>query len=223
MGSIVWQLNDCWPVTSWAVVDGAGRRKPAWYALRRAYHPRLVSFQVRDAAVVLVAVNDAGEPWHGHVRLRRAGFDGAELATAEIDLRVAARSVTTTPLPAALLDVADASREVLVADVDGSRATRLFAEDFDLAYDPAAVTAEAVPIPDGYAITVTAAAFARDVTVLADRVAPDAVVDEMLVDLLAGESRTFTVRTGAAVDPAAFTAPQVLRSANALSAPARSR
>jgi beta-mannosidase len=131
--------------------------------------------------------------------------------------------VTTVTLPAALLEVADAGREVLVADVDGIRATRLFAEDFDLAYDPAAVTAEAVRTPDGYAITVTASAFARDVTVLADRVAPDAVVDDMLVDLLAGESRTFTVRTAAAVDPAAFIVPQVLRSANSLSTPARTR
>src|ERR1041384_6436219 len=43
MGSVLWQLNDCWPVTSWAVVDGAGRLKPAWYALRRAYAPRLLT------------------------------------------------------------------------------------------------------------------------------------------------------------------------------------
>ena len=216
MGSVLWQLNDCWPGTSWAVVDGAGRRKPAWYALRRAYQPRLVTFQVRDEAVVLVAVNDTGEPWDGRVRLRRAGFDGADLATAELDIHVPVRSVTTTPLPEALLDVADRTREVLVADVDGSRATRLFAEDFDLAYDPAAVTAEVAPVPDGYAITVTASTFARDVTVLADRVAPDAEADDMLVDLLAGESRTFTVRTRTAADPAAFTAPEVLRSANSL-------
>ena len=36
-GSIVWQLNDCWPVTSWAAVDGDGRAKPLLYALRQAY------------------------------------------------------------------------------------------------------------------------------------------------------------------------------------------
>jgi beta-mannosidase len=223
MGSVLWQLNDCWPVTSWAVVDGAGRRKPAWYAVRDAYRPRLVTFQPRDAGVALVAVNDTDEAWDSRIRLRRTGFDGAELAAAEIGLRVEARSVTTVPLAPALLDVADVSREVLVADVDGLRATRLFAEDFDLAYDPAPVTAEVVSTPDGYAITVTATAFARDVTVLADRVAPDALVDDMLVDLLPGESRTIGVRTGAAVNPAAFTAPEVLRSANSLTAPARAR
>jgi beta-mannosidase len=40
MGAIMWQLNDCWPVTSWAAVDGGGRRKPLWYAMRRAVGDR---------------------------------------------------------------------------------------------------------------------------------------------------------------------------------------
>jgi beta-mannosidase len=38
----------------------------------------------------------------------------------------------------------------------------------------------------------------------------------MLVDLLPGESHTFTVTTTASVDPAAFTAAPVLRSVNDL-------
>ena len=38
-GRVVWQLNDCWPVTSWAAVDGDGRRKPLWYALRARATP----------------------------------------------------------------------------------------------------------------------------------------------------------------------------------------
>ena len=36
-GAIVWQLNDCWPVTSWAAIDFEERPKPLWYALRRAF------------------------------------------------------------------------------------------------------------------------------------------------------------------------------------------
>ena len=52
--------------------------------------------------------------------------------------------------------------------------------------------------------------------VLADRVAPDAEVDDMLVDLLPGESHTFLVRTAAEVDPAEFTREPVLRSAASL-------
>src|SRR5699024_6229275 len=32
-GALVWQLNDCWPVISWAAVDSGERLKPLWYAL----------------------------------------------------------------------------------------------------------------------------------------------------------------------------------------------
>ncbi|KAK4177243.1 glycoside hydrolase superfamily [Triangularia setosa] len=38
-GVLVWQLNDCWPTISWAVVDYYGVKKPAWYAIKRALAP----------------------------------------------------------------------------------------------------------------------------------------------------------------------------------------
>ncbi|GAA4975605.1 glycoside hydrolase family 2 protein [Actinoplanes utahensis] len=221
MGSILWQLNDCWPVTSWAVVDGAGRLKPAWYALRAAYAPRVLTFQKRGDRTVLAAINDSDQPWRGSVRLRRVCFDGTGLAAGGIDVDVPARSVVLFDLDPELLAVAQPDREVLVADLGGQRATHLFAEDFDLAYDPAAVRAHAVRTEGGYSITVTAASFARDVAVLADRVAPDAVADSMLVDLLPGETHTFTVTTTATVGGEEFTAPEVLRSANSLALPAK--
>jgi beta-mannosidase len=38
-GALVWQLNDCWPVTSWAIVDYSQRPKPAFYTMRRELAP----------------------------------------------------------------------------------------------------------------------------------------------------------------------------------------
>jgi beta-mannosidase len=43
MGAIYWQLNDCWPVASWASIDYFGRWKALHYAARRFYAPILVS------------------------------------------------------------------------------------------------------------------------------------------------------------------------------------
>lgn len=34
-GALVWQMNDCWPVTSWAIVDYNLRPKLAYYAVKR--------------------------------------------------------------------------------------------------------------------------------------------------------------------------------------------
>ena len=43
MGTIIWQLNDCWPVASWATVDYYGRWKAAHYYARRFFAPILLS------------------------------------------------------------------------------------------------------------------------------------------------------------------------------------
>ncbi len=35
-GALVWQLNDCWQVSSWAIIDSSQRCKPAYYTVKRA-------------------------------------------------------------------------------------------------------------------------------------------------------------------------------------------
>ncbi len=37
MGTLLWQMNDCWPVTSWSITDYSRQPKAAWYAVKEAY------------------------------------------------------------------------------------------------------------------------------------------------------------------------------------------
>jgi len=37
MGTLLWQLNDCWPVTSWSILDASKTPKASWYAIKIAY------------------------------------------------------------------------------------------------------------------------------------------------------------------------------------------
>jgi len=37
MGSLYWQLNDCWPVASWSTIDYYERKKAAWFASKKAF------------------------------------------------------------------------------------------------------------------------------------------------------------------------------------------
>src|SRR4051812_44552915 len=38
-GALLWQLNDCWPTISWAIVDYFLKPKPAYYAVKRVLNP----------------------------------------------------------------------------------------------------------------------------------------------------------------------------------------
>jgi beta-mannosidase len=216
-GTVVWQLNDCWPVTSWAAVDGAGRKKPMWYALRAAHAERLLTIEPRAAGLALVAVNDTTQGWRGPVTVRRLSFDGAVLA--EHRTRFAADRVgaVAVPLPAELATPGDAAAELLVADADsGERALWFFAEDRDLAYKPADLDARADRDGDDVLLDLTARTLVRDLCVFADRVDPAAEADDCLVTLLPGERRTLRVRGVPAGRERELLAGPVLRTANDL-------
>jgi beta-mannosidase len=44
-GALAWQLNDCWPATSWSIIDYYLRKKPSFYAIKRALLPLAVGVQ----------------------------------------------------------------------------------------------------------------------------------------------------------------------------------
>jgi len=206
-GSIYWQLDDCWPVTSWSVVDSAGRRKPAFHALARAFAPRMLSIQPRDGVPHLALINDTDEPFEHTGRARRTTVDGAVLASAEFEIAVPPRSVHLQELP--LLGPDD---EPVVVDVDGLRTVHVGAPDKDLTWNPAPVQSSVTETPDGYDVQVRARALARDVTFLVETVDPQARVDDGLVTLLPGETHTFHVRCRPLPDPDAFSS--CVRTAN---------
>jgi len=224
-GTIVWQLNDCWPVTSWAAADADRRRKLLWYALREMYAPLLVTVQPRGDHLLVSLGNDAQERLTSPLRLRRQDLDGTVLARWETEVDVDARSCGAVPVPEHLAVPADAAREVLVVEVgDGAaRTVHFFAEDRDSALADGGLTATARRIEGGVELSLTATTTLRDLCVLADKVDPGAVAERQLLTLLPGESTTLRVRTESAAPPEAFLEQNVLRSANELASRARSR
>jgi beta-mannosidase len=214
MGAIVWQLNDCWPVTSWAVVDGDGVRKPLWYALRRIYADILVTVQPREAGLVVLVVNDGVTRFSAAGEVTRVDLHGEPRAKTTIEFDVAPGSAQTVLLPEDVATADDATREALLVDVGGLRAWWFFAEDKDVAYEPASYDATVEPADDGVQVTVTARTILRDVILFPDRLDPKATVDDALVTLLPGESAVFTVRSQIPLDPDALTSRPVLRCVN---------
>ncbi|WP_329276617.1 glycoside hydrolase family 2 protein [Streptomyces sp. NBC_00691] len=201
-GTVVWQLNDCWPVSSWAAIDGDGHLKPLYHELRRVYADRLLSLVPAEEGPVLALVNQAGTTWRTTVTLRRLTADGTVLKETAIGLEAAARTVVRLAVPASLLPEAGSGKELLVADADGLRTVHLPVFDKEFAYPMPVYDVLVESAGDGDSIvTVTARTLVRDLLLQADRLDPAASADHGLVTLLPGEEVRITVRGWTGDDP----------------------
>lgn len=60
MGTLFWQLNDCWVGPSWSVIGGNGKPKLAYYAVKEAYAPTIVTAIPQGDSLAIYAVSDLG-------------------------------------------------------------------------------------------------------------------------------------------------------------------
>ena len=202
-GTVVWQLNDCWPVTSWAAIDGDGRPKPLYHELRRVYADRLLTLQPGDDGLVLAAVNQSAEPWRTPVTLRRLRADGTTVAETVLDVAADPRAVARITVPEKLLPDPRSAREFLVADAtapgedDGLRALHFPVPDKDFAYPRPRYDVTLEPVPgqgDRVDVVVSAHTLVRDLLLQPDRLGPAAACDRGPLTLLPGERARIRVR-----------------------------
>ena len=120
MGSIFWQLNDCWPVASWASIDYFGRWKALQYYARRFYSPLLVSPHLEGARLAVHVVSDQTQPLAADLRVRLMAFDGAALhdQTVAVEIPALSSRVYLEAEPGQWLPAGtDAAKVFVVADL----------------------------------------------------------------------------------------------------------
>ncbi len=77
MGSLYWQINDCWPVASWSGIDYFGRWKALHYYARRFYNDLLISPHEADGKINIHLVSDQPEIGFRSVKTIPYGFFGS--------------------------------------------------------------------------------------------------------------------------------------------------
>jgi beta-mannosidase len=82
MGSLYWQLNDCWPVTSWSTLDYYGNWKAAHYQVKESFSPILLAVTENADGYSIIGSNDNLEVKEGLVTAKLLDFSGNELWTA---------------------------------------------------------------------------------------------------------------------------------------------
>jgi beta-mannosidase len=75
MGTLYWQLNDCWPVTSWSSVDYYGIRKASHYQTKRSFEPVMLSITEDENNILVYGINDLPQTERGMLRLELLDFE----------------------------------------------------------------------------------------------------------------------------------------------------
>ncbi|MHA1150101.1 MAG: beta-mannosidase [Promethearchaeota archaeon] len=79
MGSLYWQLNDCWPVASWASLDYYCRWKALHYIAKRAYQPFNASIKEEKETVEFWFTNDLRNKRKGSLKWKIMNYKGEVL------------------------------------------------------------------------------------------------------------------------------------------------
>jgi beta-mannosidase len=207
MGSIFWQLNDCWPVASWSSIDYYGRWKALQYYARRFYAPILVSPHVENGSLKVYVVSDETKARAATLRVRLMNFDGKVLIEDTRTVEVA-QLVSKVYLDWPLKKLSDAgaantSQVFVVADVAAggtqlSRNLAYLAPVKEVHLKDAALKVETTGANGNYKISVSSSVLARDVYISFGQL--DVKLSDNYFDLLPGETAVITANSAASLD-----------------------
>lgn len=199
MGSLIWQLNDCWPVASWSSIDYYGRWKALQYYARRFYSPVLVSPLVQDGKVDVYVVSDYLQPTDGVLRIRFMTMNGEIVKEEKKQITVPALSSASylgVLFQSVLQPQTDLSKLVLVTDftVNGkvvSSNVNYLVPTKQVHLEPAAIQSSLHRSEKGYTLTLSSPVLARDVYITFGNL--HAQLSDNFFDLIPGEPMTITV------------------------------
>lgn len=79
MGTLYWQLNDCWPVVSWSGIDYAGNWKRVQHYVQNLYKPVIAGAYLSDSMLVIKAVSDSINPVSASISTLIKDVNGNEI------------------------------------------------------------------------------------------------------------------------------------------------
>ncbi len=94
MGSLYWQINDCWPVASWSSTDYNHNWKAVHYAVKKAYEPVLISTVNSRDHVQIFIVSDKLKDIKTDLEIEVMDFKGNRLFSETRSAKIKANTRT---------------------------------------------------------------------------------------------------------------------------------
>lgn len=93
MGTLFWQINDCWPAASWSSIDYYGKWKGLHYMSKHAYEEVIVSPYRKDGNINVKVVSDRQSSFVGKLEVAAMKLDGEVAYSKQVNVKQEANSV----------------------------------------------------------------------------------------------------------------------------------
>jgi len=69
-GTLIWQHNDCWPVSSWALIDSNLIPKQSYYHVKNIFSQQIITFVKKEKSIEILLVNSSSSVFAGSVKIQ---------------------------------------------------------------------------------------------------------------------------------------------------------
>lgn len=192
MGSLYWQLNDCWPAISWSSIDYFGNWKALHYEAKRSFENVLVSSKVENNILKTWVVNDDLNDVTGKLNLKLMDFSGQMIWNNE-------QQISVEPLSSEVkfqLDLEtlnfNSDQTVLVSTFNNKSSLFYFARPKDLKLQQAEIQKTITKTNKGYTIELLSSILQKDVFLFSGS---KGYFSDNFFDLLPNEPKTIQFDT----------------------------
>jgi len=207
MGFLYWQLNDSWPVISWATMDYYGHPKAAMYMAKHFYEPVLVSPYEEDGKVNVYVVSDRTTNEDASLEVRLMDFSGKVLWSKKLNHNVKALSgeiALSIPKDELAGTNYDPEKSFISAKLTSSRGELLSSDDFyfkrpkDLKYTKAVVQTDLSKQGDHYVLKLSSSALAPRIEItFGDE---EVSLSDNYIDVLPNEPVSISIKSQATLE-----------------------
>ena len=161
MGTLYWQLNDCWPAISWSSIDYFGNWKALQYKAKNAFENVLISTVIKGETVQTFVINDTFDPIQNVLKLKVIDFYGKEIWSDAKEIEVLENS--SKSFYNFYLDTIDKENTLLVAEFNNNKSTFYFTKPKDLNLPKGAVRKGIFKTKKGFSIQLNSDVLQKEV------------------------------------------------------------
>jgi beta-mannosidase len=194
MGTLYWQLNDCWPVTSWSSIDYFGNWKALHYKAKKSFENVLVSSKFENNTFKTWIINDELNAIKGTLVFEILDFKGRKLHqfSKVVTLKSNTSDLVNT-IDFSVLGI-NYSQVVVVSKIGEYRSLDYLVRPKDLKLPQEDIQQNIIRTDDGFSILLSSRTLQKDVFLYSEN---KGHFSDNFFDLLPNESRVIYFKTKA--------------------------